>query len=251
MQAAPVRGILHKPGEPQFLNPAMLTLNTFEIAIPQQVIDDLRPFAREAQAMETPREVFTLSNGVRLYSELPGNWASDIRWLSHADEPSYRWFEAIYDRIGLAAMVAPFVPHDETIRLYAGFLVTRRRCDALDMHSDWATEANHAFTLMAPLTENAGEMGMTFENLRGEQRELQYRLGKGLVFGTRFPHSTSVGQLPERSVFLCFNFGTDRMDHWQELGATTGTQGNFFRQPDGSFVTRAEWLAAGGKPAAY
>ena len=45
-------------------------------------------------------------------------------------------------KASLSPLVAPFVPHDREIRLYAGFFVTRSRCEALDMHCDWLTEGN-------------------------------------------------------------------------------------------------------------
>lgn len=235
------QGVIQKPGEPYFLNPALMTLNAFEIDMPDDLVSELAPLALESRAMEQNQGRFQLSNGVALYNERPRHWRSDICWLSHADEQAYFWFEATFQRLGLATLVAPFVPHDREIRLYAGFLVTRSRCDALDMHCDWLCEDTEAFTLMAPLTANASDMGMTYDTLLGKQRDLTYRLGKGLVFGPRFRHSTAVGQLDERAVFLCFNFGTDRMDNWSRIGATTAKQCDLLRQPDGTFITQARW----------
>lgn len=251
MHAAPIAGILHLHGQPAFLNPGLMALNAFEIDLPVDVIAPLQALITEIRPLEVAGAVAALSNGVALYNERPSKWRSDICWLSHADEPSYRWFEEIYRRLKLGAMVAPFVPHDQTVRLYAGFFVTRRRCEAIDMHYDWLTRDNHAFTLMAPITDNASEMGLTYETVRGELRDYTYRVGKGLVFGTQFHHSTAVGMLDDRAVFLCMNFGTDRMDLWDELSRTTGTQGAFFRQPDGSFICREDWLAASGKSLQY
>lgn len=245
------QGVIQKPGEPYFLNPALLALNAFEIDIQAELLDELAPLALESRKMEKYRGRFRLSNGVKLYNERPRHWSSDICWLSHADEAAYHWFEEIYRRMNLSALVAPFVPHDREIRLYAAFLVTRSRCKALDMHYDWLTEESEAFTLMAPLTANASDMGMTYETVVGGQRNLTYRMGKGLVFGPRFRHSTAVGQLNERAVFLCFNFGTDRMDNWREISRTTATQCELLRQPDGSFITHAQWRKRYGEGRAY
>lgn len=122
--------------------------------------------------------------------------------------------------MGLAEKVAPFVRHDRDIRLYAGFFVTRSQCEALDMHCDWATEETDAFTLMAPLRPNGSDLGRTYDTVRGTRRTLTYRLGKGLVFGPKFFHSAAVGKLDERAVFLCFNFGTDRMENWPTISKT-------------------------------
>lgn len=239
------RDVLRQPGQEVFLNTRLMAANALEIDIDAAILAELAEPATETPAMTCVGETYALTSGVRLYTESPSaTWGSDIRWLSHADEPSYRWFEALYQRLGLASLIAPFIPHDAAIRLYAGFFVTRSRCDALGMHYDWATEGNHAFTLMAPLTPNAEAMGLTYEDARGRQRMYDYRMGHGIVFGTRFLHSTAVGTLPERSVFLSLTFGTDRMEHWPELSETAGKQAAFFRQPDGAFVRRDDWLAA-------
>lgn len=243
-------GLLSTRDGSTFLNPKLMAPNVFEIDIDPDVIAELAPLAEETKAMEETGG-YTLSNGVRLDNVRPTHWHSDICWLGHADEAAFTWFEALYHRLGLGELVARYVPHDRKVTLYAGFFITRSRCDELDMHCDWVTEDNQAFTLMAPLTANASELGMTYNTVRGETRELRYQVGKGLVFGTKFLHSTAVGQLPERSAFLCLNFGTDRMEKWQSIGSTTATQAKFLRQPDGIFTSRAEWKRRYGEPSAY
>ncbi|MBF9151772.1 hypothetical protein [Novosphingobium jiangmenense] len=245
------QGVIHKPGEPFFLNPALLALNVFETGIAPDVLAELEALAPETRAMEELGGRYVLSSGVKLSNDRPRHWRSDICWLSHADEESFAWFDGLYARLGLAELVAPFVPHDREVRLYAGFFVTRSRCDALDMHYDWTLESNEAFTLMAPLTANGGDLGMTYDTVMGERRDLAYRRGKGLVFGPSFLHSTAVGALDERAVFLCLNFGTDRMDNWARIGATTARQCELLRQPDGSFIRQEEWRRLYGRTGAY
>ncbi|SCY29747.1 hypothetical protein SAMN05660666_01335 [Novosphingobium aromaticivorans] len=246
-----ISGILHKPGDPHFLNPALMAPNAFEIDIPHDLIAELAPLTAETQGMRENRAQYRLSNGVSLFNERPLAWQSDICWLSHADEEAFHWFDAIYHRLGLGPLVAPFVPHDREIRLYAGFLVTRSHCTGLNMHCDWSTDDNLAFTLMAPLTVAGERLGMTYRTIRDEERELSYKLGRGLVFGTKFVHSTAIGQLDERAAFLCLNFGTDRMEHWDSIGSTTARQCNVLRQPDGTFTTQAQWRARYGDRKAY
>ena len=239
-------GILRAPGQPVFLNPAFMAPNVFEVDLPADLVSDLDRQAPAIRAMETKGATYPLEGGVSLYCERPASWRSDICWLSHADERSYRWFEAMFDRLALAAMVAEFVPHDREIRLFAGSFVTRSRCAAHDFHCDWLTRENHAFTLMAPITGNAGVLGMAYKDVRGTTRGYSYPAGKGIVFGTHFEHSTAVGELDQRAVYLCFNFGTDRMEHWPELAKTTGGQGDFYRLPDGRFEHRPAAQGARG-----
>lgn len=238
--------VLRQPGNATFLNARLMAVNALEIAVPDDVLAELAEPATEVRAMEAAGQTCSLRNGVRLHNAVPaGGWRSDIRWLSHADVPSYRWFETYFERLKLAETVAFFVPHDAAIRLYAGLFVTRSRCDALDMHHDWATAGNEAFTVMIPLTANAERMGLAYEDARGARRTYDYRMGRGIVFGSNFLHSTAIGRLPERAVFLCMNFGTDRMEHWPELALTTGTQARFHCRPDGVFATSSGARAVG------
>lgn len=239
------------PGQPHFLNTAMLAPNVFEIDIADALIDELAPLALETRQMTDSGSRCALSNGARLYVERPAHWDSDICWLSHADEPSFAWFDDIYRRTGLAELVAPFVAHDRDLVLYAGFFVTRSSCRALNMHCDWQTHNTEALTLMVPLTPNAGDLGLTYETVRKDRPTYRYALGKGLVFGPHFLHSTAVGDLDERAVFLCLNFGTDRMDNWPQISRTTGDQCDLLRQPDGTFIQRAELLKGKTGAAAY
>lgn len=230
-------GLLHKPGQSTFLNPALMAMNVLEFEVPDAILAELAPLADAVRAMEANETVYALPGGVRLYNQRPPGWKSDICWLSNADEAAYRWFETLFRRLKLDETVAPFVAHDSQIRLYSGFFVTRSHCDALDRHYDWFTEQNCAFTTMIPLTANAAGMGLTYETVQGPERYYAYRQGKGIAFGAGFYHSTAVGHLDERAVFLSLTFGTDRMDEWEMIEKTAGRQGRFICQPDGVFRT--------------
>lgn len=226
-------GLLHKPGQSTFLNPALMAMNVLEFDMPDAILAELAPLADAMRAMEANDTIYALPGGVRLYNQRPSGWKSDICWLSNADEAAYRWFETLFRRLKLDEAVAPFVAHDSQIRLYSGFFVTRSHCTAHDMHHDWLTPENTAFTVMAPLTDNACAMGLAYRSVHGDEREYRYRMGKGVAFGSGFLHSTATGSLDERAVFLSLTFGTDRMDEWETIEKTAGRQGRFFCQPDG------------------
>lgn len=235
MTSSIMTGLLHKPGQSVFLNPSLMARNVLEFDVPQAILDELAPLAEAARTMEEDKATYTLPGGQKLYNQRPAAWKSDICWLSNADEATYWWFDGLLRRLRLDEAVAPFVAHDAVIRLYSGFFVTRSRCEAHDMHRDWLTEGNTAFTVMAPLTPNACAMGLAYVSVRGEEREYRYRMGKGVAFGSGFVHSTAIGRLDERAVFLSLTFGTDRMDEWKTIERTAGRQGRFFCQPDGVF----------------
>jgi hypothetical protein len=238
-------GILLAPGQGKFLNPGLMAFNAFEIDIPRDLIAALQQPAILVRDCEDDGALVTLPGDLRLRNKRPKKWHSDICWLSNDDEDSYANFESIFTRLGLPRMVAPLIEHDREIRLYSGCFVTRSNCWALDMHYDWVTPECQAFTLMAPLTDNCADLGMTYETVRGERRVLQYRIGKGLVFGAGFRHSTAVGQLAERSVFLSLPFGSDHMDHWPALSRTVASQSDLLREPDGRFSRHKDRIARG------
>lgn len=237
MSASTINGLLRKPGQSTFLNPALMAANAFEFDVPADILEELAPLTAALRAMEENATLYALPEGLRLFNQRPPRWKSDICWLSNADEAAYWWFDSLLRRLKLDEMVAPFVAHDSQIRLYSGFFVTRSHCDALDRHYDWFTAQNCAFTTMIPLTPNAAGMGLTYETVRGPDRHYAYRLGRGIAFGAGFRHSTAIGHLDERAVFLSFTFGTDRMDEWETIERTAGRQGRFFCQPDGVFRT--------------
>ena len=226
-------GLLRKPGQSTFLNPALMAMNVLEFDMPDAILAELASLVQSVRAMESDDTVYALPGGVHLYNQRPTDWKSDICWLSNADEAAYWWFESLFRRLKLDEAVAPFVAHDSQIRLYSGFFVTRSHCTAHDMHQDWLTPENTAFTVMAPLTPNACEMGLAYRSVHGDEREYRYQMGKGVAFGSGFLHSTATGRLDERAVFLSLTFGTDRMDEWETIEKTAGRQGRFFCQPDG------------------
>ena len=176
------------------------------------------------------------------YSTIAPKWSSDVRWISAADEATFATFQSTFDRLGIAAHVEPYVDVEKAVRLYAGFLVVRSRCSEADFHVDWRAANNEAFTLLTPATPNAGGFGLLYEKLNGDVSTYDYAMGEAIVFGENFRHSTKPGESAEPVVLLCFEFGSDRMEHWPSIYATIGKQSTHLRQPDGRFVR------ADGKP---
>lgn len=70
-------------------------------------------------------------------------------------------------------------------------------------------------------------------------RRHDYQLGRALVFGGGFMHSTEPGRAAgdEPHAYLCFTFGTDRLEHWPLIAQTIdGDQSRMLCRPDGTFV---------------
>ena len=203
-----------------FLNREMLAPNVMTIGVDPDIV---QRFADPAALAGS-------------YSRVSPKWSSDVAWLSAADEPTFEVFQQAFDDLGIARHVEPYVDVEQSVRLYAGFLVVRSRCATPDLHVDWRDTNNKAFTLLTPATSNATGFGLVYEKLTGELGEYDYSVGEAIVFGENFRHSTKPGESAEPVVLLCFEFGSDRMDYWPTIYRTIGKQTTHLRQPDGRFV---------------
>ncbi len=165
-------------------------------------------------------------------------WNSDVRWISAVTPDAFAIFQSAFDRMGIAAHVAPCLDLDREVRLYSGFLVVRSACSEPNFHLDWVKTNNEAFTLMTPVTDNARDFGLLYKQLPGETAEYDYKVGEAIIFGDHFEHSTKPGRSPDPVVLLRFTFGTDKMEHWEKIRATAGHQSRMVRRPDGEFDVR-------------
>ena len=170
-----------------------------------------------------------------LASVSPG-WESDMRWIAPATPEAHAVFESAFERLGVADHFREYLDIEHEVRLYAGFLVVRSECSAPRFHVDWVKTGNEAFTLLTPVSANASGFGLLYEKLTGDVGDYDYRLGEAVVFGDNFYHSTKPGRSDEPVVLLCFEFGTDNMEHWEKIFQTVGKQAGMLRRPDGEFV---------------
>jgi hypothetical protein len=173
------------------------------------------------------------------FATVSPKWQSDMAWVSAADEATFERFQSAFDRLRLAAYAEPFLDIDRAPRLYAGFLVVRSRCTEPDFHVDWVKTGNQAFTAMTPLSGEAPGFGLLYEKLTGEIGDYDYRQGEAIMFGDNFRHSTKPGESGTPVVLLCFEFGTDKMEHWDKIQRTVGHQTGLLRCPDGEFTRSA------------
>jgi hypothetical protein len=169
-----------------------------------------------------------------MFSRSP-QWRSDIRWLSPRTERDFARFRSIFERLDVGRHVEPFVDLDRDVRLYNSFLIVREQCTQPDFHVDWRDNDNEGFALMTPLTSNSEGFGLLYKKLDGSTGEYEYKVGEAIIFGDDFVHSTKPGVAEEPVVFLCFNFGTDKMEYWPRIERTAGRQAMLTCRPDGRF----------------
>ena len=145
-------------------------------------------------------------------------WESDIQWISASSPEAFERFENAFMKLGVAAHVAPYLDLDREVRLYAGFLVTRRSCSKPNFHLDWERTNNEAFTLITPVSAySTGFSTLLHPKLNGEIGEYYYIPGEAIIFGDHFSHSTKPGETDEPVALLSFTFGTDKMVHWDKI----------------------------------
>ena len=171
------------------------------------------------------------------------------------DEATFDQYAQIFAATGIAEAVAPLV--DGKVTLYSCFYVVRSRCSARNLHTDWPDAVGtNAFTLLTPIEDYATDnFQLLYEDASGELRQYRYRTGEALVLASRFMHSTEPGAAaPEANgrphVFLCFTFGSDKVEHWPAIAPTiNGYQSRFLHRWDGAseLTEIGRYLAAGAE----
>ena len=163
------------------------------------------------------------------------SWDSDIRWISARSVEAFNEFQSLFDSLGIARLIGPYLDLDHVVRLYSGFLVERSCCEKPNFHFDWSGTNNEAFTLLTPVTGNSAGFGMLYRKLDGSVGEYDYKLGEALIIGDHFSHSTMPGRSAEPVILLSFTFGTDKMSHWGKIAKTAAHQGGLVQLPNGTF----------------
>jgi hypothetical protein len=204
-----------------FLNRELLAPNVMTVPVDQHVVAEFAALDHR----RTPG----------LASVSP-DWKSDIEWVAPSTPEAHRIFESAFDRMGVADHVRAYLDLDQEVRLYAGFLVIRSECAAPAFHVDWAKANNEAFTMLTPVSAAPDGFGLLYKKLNGETGDYDYRPGEAIIFGDNFSHSTKPGRSDEPVILLCFEFGTDKMEHWDRIFATIGRQAGMLRRPDGEFM---------------
>ena len=208
-----------------FFGPELRAFNAMTARIDHSIVEEFLPLCREP-VDEALWETVT-PNLER--------WQSDIRWISARVPESFALFEDAFHRLGVPELVADYVDVDREMRLFFGQIIIRSRCEGTYFHTDWSQVNNEAFTFLTPITDASG-FGLLYHTAKAEVAEYEYRPGEAILFGDFFRHSTKPGRADEPVALLCFEFGTDRMEHWDKIYRSINRQARTIRQPDGTFI---------------
>ena len=123
------------------------------------------------------------------------------------------------------------------------------------MHVDyWPNVGANALTFMTPLEDyptNAGFALLYRASNETQVRRYRYQKGYGIVFGSRFTHSTEPGSSAQPQVYLCMQFGSDRQRHWPNILETINYQSRFVMAADGVMRPTALGIACGEEKACH
>ena len=87
----------------------------------------------------------------RFHVEKPHWGKTDIRWISSADEHTFRTcFEALFRGLRIAELFH-FLGADGGLTLFSGFIVARQHSTKSNFHTDFQDTGAKCFTLMTPL----------------------------------------------------------------------------------------------------
>jgi hypothetical protein len=157
-----------------FINRDFIAPNVREIDVDMAVLAGLSDVSIRLQQRDPVEGMVDIGNGLQLCAVHPA-WQSDVLWISQTDRAGYDYFENLFRRLRIADNVASHIAHDREIVMYSGFFVTRSYCSESNFHCDWIKADNDGFTYLGPLSDNCGELGIVYRNLRGQQGHYNYQ----------------------------------------------------------------------------
>lgn len=207
-----------------FLNPELVAPNVLTVPVDMDVV---REFEQLARSETRDPDYFYLRPWVDI---------SDMCWISATSDASFRVFESAFERLDVARHVRDYLDLEHDVRFYAGFLHTRSKVRESNFHVDWHLTNNEGFTLITPVCGFETDQKLLYKKLDGEEAEYVYKPGEAIIFGDLFQHSTPAGVSDPPLTLLVFNFGTDKMEHWDKLMHTQGRQCPLVQRPDGRLI---------------
>jgi hypothetical protein len=216
-----------------FLNPELLAPNVLTVPVDMHIVREFEELART----EEPGDDYRRLNP----------WPfSDMCWVTAATETAFRKYEDAYRRLDVARHVRDYLDIDRDVAFYTGFLHTRTEAKEANFHVDWQLTNNEAFTLLTPVSGFEAGQKLLYKKLNGEVAEYAYKAGEAIIFGDLFQHSSPPGRAAVPFTLLAFNFGTDKMEHWDKILRTQGRQCPLVQCPDGEFMRMDPWKGAVG-----
>jgi len=171
------------------------------------------------------------------FSHMKPNWGGDMEWISANNINTYNLFLKGFESLGFGELFRDIIECENQLRLYAGFFL-KRSSSKKNFHLDWESPLkNNAFTLLTPLYQEEDALHLLYKDISGKECKYKYEIGKGIIFGSNFYHSTEAGASSNSSILLCYQFGTDLPEYNRAVYEAMGSQTPFMILPDGRCIT--------------
>jgi hypothetical protein len=221
------------------LNDRLQALNAFEFDLSNDFLFAVRDIYEKYVKNHLDKIDCPFHEGpYSFYNRFPTYFGSDIRWISPDDLATHATFSEIFDRSGIKKHFESFVEVDKKIQLYSSFFVVRSKCWKQFFHEDWKEVGPNVYTLLAPIYDyGEREFGhLVYHDINNEEKVYRYELGKAIVFGEKFKHSTQFCDETSPAAFICFEFGSDKNKFWPQIEASLQGQARMVFKPDGSVI---------------
>ena len=223
-----------------FFNKKFNTNNVIEVDLNLEKLKELE-IIKKYYIRNTNKDIFPAEE----FTSLKPNWGGDLEWISSNNINTYNLFLKGFKSLGLDKIFrdSGIIECQNQLRLYAGFFL-KRSSSKKNFHNDWTSRLkNNAFTLLTPLYQEEDALHLLYKDLSGKECKYKYEIGKGILFGSDFFHSTEAGTSSSSSILLCFQFGTDLAEYNQGIHDAMGTQTPFMILPDGRCVKHGKTKA--------
>ena len=184
----------------------------------------------------TNKDIFSTKD----FTPIKPQWGGDMEWISANNMNTYKIFLDAFVSCGFDKILNNIIEYKNRLRLYAGFFL-KRSSSKKNFHCDWTNRLqNNAFTLLTPLYQEEDALHLLYKDNSGDECKYKYKVGKGILFGSDFVHSTEPGTSMNPSILLCFQFGTDIPTYNKAVHSAMGTQTPFMILPDGQCVVHVQ-----------
>ena len=216
-----------------FLNNKLNANNVVEVDINIEKLKELE-IIKKSYIWNSNKDIFSAED----FAFVKPNWGGDMEWISSNNMKTYNLFLKGFKSLGLDKLFRDrgIVECQNQLRLYAGFFL-KRSSSKKNFHIDWnGNLKNNAFTLLTPLYQEEDALHLLYMDIYGKECKYKYEIGKGIIFGSDFCHSTEAGTSSSSTILLCFQFGTDLASYNRGILDSMGTQTPFIILPDGRCV---------------
>ncbi len=220
-----------------FLNKTFNADNVLEIEIDIEKFKELE-IIKNSYIWNTNKDIFPSDK----FTSTKPDWGGDMEWISSNNMDTYNLFLKGFQSLDLDKLFRErgIIECKNQLRLYSGFFLKRSSSEK-NFHRDWSGSLkNNAFTLLTPLYQQEDALHLLYKDLSGKECKYKYEIGKGILFGSDFYHSTEAGTSSSSSILVCFQFGTDLAEYNRGVHEAMGTQTPFMILPDGRSAKRVK-----------